>query len=112
VPHGPVLGPILFVPCATDTAALVQKFGLVPHLHADDTQMYEWSPPVCIDDLFDKFAAGFGNISGWMRTNCLQSVERGQDRVHVVHDYSPAASSTNGQHRSWFSSNDVFYVGS
>ena len=46
-----MLGPILFVLYTADIAALVQKFGLVPHLYADDAQNYGWSSSARVDDL-------------------------------------------------------------
>jgi len=63
VPQGSILGPILFVLYTADIAALVQRSGLVPHLYADDTQVYGWSPPQLTGDLLNKFSACFENIS-------------------------------------------------
>ena len=53
-----------------DIAALVQKFELVPHLYADDTQAYEWSPPTRVDDLFsrDYLRASTTSLIGCGRT--------------------------------------------
>ena len=71
MPQGTVLRPILFVLYTADIAALVQRSGLVPHLYADDTQVYGWLPPQLTGDLLDKFSACFEIISSWMPANRL-----------------------------------------
>jgi len=41
MPHGSVLGPILFVLYSVDLIQMVESHGLSPHLYADDVQVYK-----------------------------------------------------------------------
>ena len=40
VPHGSVLGPVLFLLYVADVIELVKECGLIPHAFADDLQIY------------------------------------------------------------------------
>jgi Reverse transcriptase (RNA-dependent DNA polymerase) len=57
VAQGSVLRPLLFALYTTDIAALVQNIGLVPHLFADDSEVYGWSPPAHVDDMLKRLSA-------------------------------------------------------
>ena len=63
---------MLFVRYTADMAVLVQIFGLVPHLCADDTQTYGWSSPTRVDDLLERLPTCIDDVSDWMLSNCLQ----------------------------------------
>jgi hypothetical protein len=68
--------------------------------------------PVHIGDLMEKFAACFGDFSGWMRSKRLQL--NMNCRQCLCGERLLAGSITNprpGQFRSRFSSSDAFYVG-
>lgn len=72
VPQGSVLGPILFVLYTLDLIALVEGFGLLPHLYADDTQIYGGCRPSDVDVLTDTISRCTTAVADWMASNRLQ----------------------------------------
>lgn len=72
VPQGSVLGPILFVLYTADLISLVQEGGLLPHLYADDTQVYGSCRPSAVAAFSTKLSDCLDAIARWMTSNRLQ----------------------------------------
>jgi len=52
--------------------SLIEDNGFLPHLYADDTQVYGSCRPVEVDTFSVKLSECVGVISNWMRSNRLQ----------------------------------------
>jgi hypothetical protein len=92
VPHGSVLGSILFVLYTADLPAVIQQHRLHPHLYADDTKIFGSARLADVSVLAGRLAGCVDDVGERMSSNRLQlncdktellwcSTNRCQDRL-------------------------------
>jgi hypothetical protein len=90
VPQGSVLGPLLFILYAADIDIILSN-RLVPHIYADDIQLYGSCRPGDVSTLAARVTSCVKHVAEWMRSNRLQH-NAGKTEVLWV-------ASTRWQHR-------------
>ena len=69
MPHGSVLGPILFLFYVADLLQLLKRHGLHLHCYADNTQVYGFSD---VDALQERLSICTDEVFSWVMSNRLQ----------------------------------------
>ena len=67
-----MLGPILFLRYMAGIINLIQEHQLLPHLYADDTQVYGFCRPDQTSGLCQRITACVEHVAKWMGANRLQ----------------------------------------
>src|SRR6218665_3069916 len=71
VPHGSVLGPLLYILFTADISRLFPKYYASGHLYADDIQAYVHGPPSQFLDITSSIASLAADLDSWMSSNHL-----------------------------------------
>ena len=72
VPEGSVSGPILFVLYTTPLSAVIERYSIIHHSYADDSQLQNSATPDRLPDLIDSMRLCIDDIKGWMTDNKLK----------------------------------------
>ena len=70
-PQRSILGAILFVIYGDDLRQIIEKYGLQPHLYADDSQIYGSCRLSADPELQTRISACIDDVTDWMRSNRL-----------------------------------------
>jgi len=67
-----LLGPILFLLYTVDLQRVVEQHQLLPHLYADDTQIYGACSPSTTAEFQNCVSSCLDDVAAWMQSNRLQ----------------------------------------
>ena len=72
VPHGSVLGPILFTMYIKPLSAIIDSHSIIHHSFADDLQLQMSAPPDRISELLHSMQSCIGDVKAWATANMLK----------------------------------------
>jgi Reverse transcriptase (RNA-dependent DNA polymerase) len=72
IPQDSVLGPIMLIMYTPDLLQIIKSHNLLPHLFADDTQVFGRCSPSHMDDHAARVSAYTDEVLSWMWSNRLQ----------------------------------------
>ena len=72
VPHGSVLGPILFSMCIKPLSTIIDSHSIIHHSFADDLQLQMSAPPNKISELLHSMQSCISDIKAWATENMLK----------------------------------------
>ena len=81
VPQGSVLGPILFTLYVQPLTGILELYNCHFHFYADDTQIYQSSPPGSIHNVITNVEECIDHVKQWMNANKLKL---NQEKTEVI----------------------------
>ena len=72
VPHGSVIGPMLFTMYIKPLSAIIDSHSIMHHSFADDLQQQKSAPPDRISELLHSMQSCMSNVKAWATANMLK----------------------------------------
>ena len=72
VPHGSVIGPMLFTMYIKPLSAIIDSHSIMHHSFADDLQQQKSAPPDRISELLQSMQSCMSNVKAWATANMLK----------------------------------------
>ena len=87
VPHGSVLGPLLFTIYTTPLAAMLRHQDIYFHLYADDTHLFlefNASDTISVHEVITKLEGCVASVRGWMQASMLKLNEEKTELLIIL----------------------------